>query len=127
MCLDEGERIDSMKRLCSNLLRLVLVATLGAGIFAVSNMYAVTQSWAASCKAMSITQCDAASKCVWVKSYKSKSGARIRAHCRDKNQSKASVLDKLFNGKESTTKITRITSKKRVNITRNPKPSEKLK
>nr|WP_321461507.1 hypothetical protein [uncultured Cohaesibacter sp.] len=79
----------------------------------------------ATCKPLNQAQCVAASKCAWVKSYESKNGTKVRAHCRAKNKTKSSVLNRLFNSTKSSTTITKLTSKKKVDVKRNKKPSEK--
>ena len=116
-----------MKSFYKGLMRLALVVSLGVGFFSASSMSGMAESNRERCKALSRAQCDAASKCIWLKSYKTKAGTRIRAHCLAKNQSKSSVMNKLFNGNGSSATRTRILSKKRINIMRNPKPTEKLK
>ena len=102
-----------MTHLWVSLMRFGLVAILGAGLFAVSSVSGVTQSRADSCGALSIMRCDATSQCIWVKSYKTKTGELIRAHCLAKNHSKSSAINKLLNGEKSSTTVTRIPSKKR--------------
>ncbi|SFO70890.1 hypothetical protein SAMN04488056_111100 [Cohaesibacter marisflavi] len=116
-----------MTHLWISLMRLVLVAFLGAGLFAVSSVSGATQSRDDSCRALSMVRCDAASRCIWVKSYMTKTGARIGAHCLAKNRNKSSAINKLLNGEKSSTTVTRIPPQRRGSITRNPKPSEKLR
>ncbi|WP_319497013.1 hypothetical protein [uncultured Cohaesibacter sp.] len=80
---------------------------------------------AADCKPMTKAQCEAASSCLWMDSYKSKSGTLVRSHCVYKNKKKGTVLNRLFNNKTSSTTITKLSSKKKVDV--NSKPASKLK
>ncbi|WP_119306208.1 hypothetical protein [Cohaesibacter haloalkalitolerans] len=80
---------------------------------------------AASCLGLSKVNCEGASRCLWMERYKSEAGILVRAHCVDKNKKKGTILNQLFNNKTSSTTVTKLSTRKRVDV--NSKPASKLK
>ena len=66
-----------------------LISAISAACFVVVSMSGMPSLAAekSACKGMAKAQCESASSCGWVKSYKNKSGKTIAAHCRTKAKS----------------------------------------
>lgn len=61
---------------------------------AVSLALAVPSAGAAECKEMSQSQCEKSSSCSYVKGYKTKTGTKVDAYCRNKGGKKKSSSSK---------------------------------
>nr|WP_321455300.1 hypothetical protein [uncultured Cohaesibacter sp.] len=82
---------------------------------------------ASSCTGLAKSACESAKACVWLDRYTTKSGVDVRAHCRNKNLKKSSLVNRLLGGTKSKTTIKKISTKKKASITKNSKPATKLK
>ena len=111
-----------MKSIGTRLTRLVHT---GVTVAALMMIAAGSPSRAASCQGLNKMSCEGASHCLWMERYKSEAGPLVRAHCVDKNKKKGAILNRLFNTRTSSTTITKLSTKKRVNV--NSKPASKLK
>ena len=116
-----------MANCISKLARLMVLAALALCLVTIGPEPSFAADQDSVCRQLSKVQCTEATSCIWRKSYKTKSGTKIRARCLAKNKSKSSVLGRLLNSKKSSTSITRITSKKKVYIKRNLQPADKMK
>ena len=71
-----------------NRIALPLVATLAIAVGLPS------AAQAAECKGMSQSKCEKADQCTYVKGYKTKSGNKVAAYCRNKGKSSSSSTKK---------------------------------
>ena len=63
---------------------LMITAVSAVFLAVVSISGTPAQAAAKACKGMAMSACEADTGCSWVKSYKSKSGKSVAAHCRSK-------------------------------------------
>ncbi|WP_316858254.1 hypothetical protein [uncultured Cohaesibacter sp.] len=91
--------------------RNLQVVAISLGLL-VAGLSASTLAEAAECKGLQKYKCTSASSCVWIDGYTTKSGSKVRSYCRAKNKKKASVVNKIVNGKTPKVSITKVSSKK---------------